>query len=400
MSVIKEKKKTKPLGIKKILVKLLISAVSGLVFAAVAVGVLLLFKPQLLELLEEPEDNTIIIESGSASNSQSEDENETSDTVVGEQDTDIVLSDVRAWHKQLYKTGIRWSNALVKIGENGDSEGIIFSTDGQSVIILAANCPDEIETPVELGNGERVSGTISGRDDSSGLGVIFVKKKDLLPLTLEMLEPVEWGSAKSIGVGETTIVIGSPLCTWGSVIVGTIIGTDQMIGYTDREHGIFETDIISTPEATGFLLDEDGALIGVIVPMRASAEETYRLKAFCLRDVTGIIELLANGETTPYLGINGTTVTAAMKRQNKMPDGVYVDTVVEESPAMIGHIQAGDIITGFDGQPVKTLKQFHDLLIKKTVGEKVILVIHRSINGKYVEMTLELIVGSAKMESR
>lgn len=400
MSVIKEKKKTKPLGIKKILMKLLISAASGLVFAVIVVGVLLFFKPQLLELLEKTEDSTIIIESGSTSNSDTKNEDTESDKVTGEQDAGNIMSDVRVWYKQLYECGAQMSDALVKIGENGESDGIVFSTDGQSVIILAVNCPNGITARVEFCDGMHAEGTISGRDDSTGLGVIFVKKKDLVPITLEVIAQVEWGSAKTIGVGDATIAIGSPLGEPESVIVGTIIGANQSISYTDREHGLFATDIISEPEASGFLLDEKGALIGVVTQRSDSFDEIYRLKAYALSDITAVIELLANRKSIPYLGINGTTVTAAMKQQNKMPDGVYVDAVVEESPAMIGHIQAGDVLTGFDGQPVKNLKQLHQLLMEKTAGEKVVIVVHRPINGKYVEMTLELIVGSAKIESR
>jgi S1-C subfamily serine protease len=47
---------------------------------------------------------------------------------------------------------------------------------------------------------------------------------------------------------------------------------------------------------------------------------------------------------------------------------VYVFEIVPDSPAYNHHIQNGDIIVGFNGQPVASVDDLHKLLSEKTIG--------------------------------
>lgn len=399
MSVIKEKTKQKPIGVKKIIMRLLLSVVSGLICAGCIIGAVIYLKPQLAELLNERQDNTIIIQSGNTSSEQDEETDENKEEVPG-QSEGVTPADVEAWQMKLYAIGAGMKTALVEVGENKDSEGLIFSTDGQSVIILVANCPNMPEVQVRFFDGVTSAGTVAGYDVYTGMGVVFVKKKDVMPITMNNITTVQWGSTKDLKAGKSVIGIGSPLGESGSVIVGTLTGNGRAITFTDREHGVLDTDIVARTNASGFLLDETGALIGVITHAMDAADEVNWITVYDLDDVTAVVEKLANKQALPYVGINGTTVTNEMNEEYGVPDGVYVNGVVEGSPAMIGNIQAGDVITKINGAEVKSVKQFYDALLQKSPGEAVHITVHRSVNGKYVEMTFEITVGGSKVESR
>jgi S1-C subfamily serine protease len=84
------------------------------------------------------------------------------------------------------------------------------------------------------------------------------------------------------------------------------------------------------------------------------------------------------------LGIAGQLVklTERMIAFNKLQvkTGVYVFEILADSPAYNQHIREGDIIVGFNGQPVGSVDDLHKLLHEKTIGKESELLVLR--NGR------------------
>lgn len=105
------------------------------------------------------------------------------------------------------------------------------------------------------------------------------------------------------------------------------------------------------------------------------------------------IELLSNGQAVPYVGIRGLDVTAEIEAQG-IPNGVYVQTVEPDSPAMAAGIQSGDIITEAAGKKISSLAVYQSVMRDQKSGSKIRLKGQRQGSGGYVDISFDVTVGS------
>ncbi|MBF0226390.1 MAG: PDZ domain-containing protein [Desulfobacterales bacterium] len=94
---------------------------------------------------------------------------------------------------------------------------------------------------------------------------------------------------------------------------------------------------------------------------------------------------------TPYLGINIGEVPEAVARELKIPvgTGVYVKSIITESPSEKAGIKTGDIVLRFDHQPITSHEQIGRTLKTKKAGDVVKLVINRNGKKKSFHVKLE-----------
>ena len=107
-----------------------------------------------------------------------------------------------------------------------------------------------------------------------------------------------------------------------------------------------------------------------------------------------MIECLSNGESVPYLGITGVTVTEEIANEQEIPGGVYVQNVEADSPAMAAGIQSGDVITEIDKADVTTLSAYHAALMKQKTGDSIRIKGMRKGTDGYVDVQYNVTVGS------
>ena len=73
-----------------------------------------------------------------------------------------------------------------------------------------------------------------------------------------------------------------------------------------------------------------------------------------------------------------------------MPEGVFVYSVVEGSPAESAGIQEMDIITQVDRYSVASVTDLQDALSYFAGGETVTVTLQRQVDGSYQEMTVDV----------
>ena len=87
--------------------------------------------------------------------------------------------------------------------------------------------------------------------------------------------------------------------------------------------------MVWTKGASGVLVSLSGEVIGLI---DAGDESGYGvMSAFAVSELKEEIELLSNGVSAAYLGINGTEVSDAIADSQDMPKGIYVSSVMPDS---------------------------------------------------------------------
>ena len=97
---------------------------------------------------------------------------------------------------------------------------------------------------------------------------------------------------------------------------------------------------------------------------------------------------MMSGEEKVVMGITGRNVTENISEELNMPQGLYVTSVADNSPAMYYGIQSGDILTSMNGEKILSQKDYQNVLKQCTIGEEIPIKIMRKVRDGYSEMEM------------
>ena len=138
--------------------------------------------------------------------------------------------------------------------------------------------------------------------------------------------------------------------------------------FYDGECDILATDIPAVSGGTGVLFNTDGEVVGMISSSIWEDGGNHVANAYAISDLKAMIEILANGESVPYIGIRGVSVTSELEEEQGLPSGVYVVEVDPESPAMAAGIQSGDVICRVSDKKVANLVTYQSAMLEIKAG--------------------------------
>ena len=150
------------------------------------------------------------------------------------------------------------------------------------------------------------------------------------------------------------------------------------------------TDIYGSSDATGFLINLDGEVVGMIDMRYKDSNVPNMLCGIGISELRPIIRRLEEGKTKAYLGVSGIDVTQEISEANEIPLGVWVTRVEEDSPAMAAGIQKGDVITGVGKNDILTMAGLTIQLTQTEPGETVTLRIMRRNGGSFEEIKVSV----------
>ena len=116
-------------------------------------------------------------------------------------------------------------------------------------------------------------------------------------------------------------------------------------------------------------------------------------KVAAVSDYKGVLEKMSNGSEVPYFGIQGQEVSQAME-DSGMPEGIYVITSVNDSPAYNAGIQPGDVITWVNGAKIGNMKDFQNQIEALSLGDKIKVAVLRSGKNGYTEIEFQVTIGA------
>lgn len=213
----------------------------------------------------------------------------------------------------------------------------------------------------------------------------------------DKLTVAELGDSSKIQVGQYALAIGTALGEFRSTVTtGVISGVGRGItagspyeGSVERLDNVLQTDAAINPgNSGGPLLNSSGQVIGVNTAVSASGQNI----GFAI-PINAIKESLNNFNQTgkferAYLGVSYRTVTSDIARLNDIPEGAYVDQVIQNSPADQAGIQEGDVITEIGGQRLIEENQLATIISKRKVGDTIEIKLRRGNEELTVEATL------------
>ena len=267
---------------------------------------------------------------------------------------------------------------------------IVAITDTETLILADSTNLDGAETIMVTFNDDfSTEAVIKATDHITGLCIISVSSSDIPEETSDVISAATLGSSLSASlVGMPIIAIGSPTGTPNSFCYGMITSTGQVLDLTDSKYTLMTTDIYASTLASGFIINLNGSVIGLI-DMSYNEEGLENLIcAIGISDVKTLIQNLSNGIVPPYLGVHASDIPTYLTEDGTLPSGVYVSKIETGSPAMDSGLQSGDIITKIDGENVTSFSQFLNLLYARSAGDTISITVMRQTKDDFTQLTL------------
>ncbi|MGE5141559.1 MAG: S1C family serine protease, partial [Rudaea sp.] len=269
-----------------------------------------------------------------------------------------------------------------QVPQGGLGSGFVWDTSGH--IVTNNHVIDGASTiSVTFADGTIVSGKVVGADPNSDLAVIQVS------VPASELHPVQLADSSQLKVGQFAIAIGNPFGEQNTMTTGIIsalgralpVSSSAAAGPTYQIPDVIQTDAPINPgNSGGVLLNNQGQVIGVTSaiesPVQASSGIGFAIPSAIVQKV--VPALIQSGHYDhPYLGISGTDLTPDLAKAMNLSAsqrGALVEDVTPGGPAANAGLKpstqqtsiqgqsvnvGGDVITAFDGHPVKT---FDDLV--------------------------------------
>lgn len=283
-------------------------------------------------------------------------------------------------------------------GGTGTSEatgsGIIISEDGYIVtnnhVISSESNSNYFQiseaTGIKVnlyGDSESYEATVVGTDTYTDLAVLKIEKAGLTPAIL--------GNSSDLKVGEFVMAIGNPLGMDYSVTSGIVSAIDREVSVDGTTYNAIQTDAaINSGNSGGALVNSKGEVVGInTLKLAGSGIEGIGF-AIPISSTTSVIDQLIEYKSVkrPYIGIAGSEVDSATAKRYNLPEGVYVESVEENSPAEKAGILQSDIITKIEGKEIKNVNELNKIKYTYNIGDTVNLTLVRNGQEMDVQVTL------------
>ena len=270
----------------------------------------------------------------------------------------------------------------------GSGSGVIISPEGYIVtnnhVIEEA---EEIE--VQLHDNRIYKAKLIGTDPNTDIALIKINEADLSYML--------FADSDEVKVGEWVLAVGNPFSLASTVTAGIVSAKGRSINIIGGDAPIesfIQTDAAVNPgNSGGALVNLNGELIGIntaiatpngvyagysfAVPSEIVAKIVEDLKSFGVvqRAYLGVLIRGLNGNMAETLGLD-------------LTEGVYIDSVMNNSAAGDAGIVRGDVILKVDEVEVKNSPELLEQIGRHRPGDEVVLTLSR--DGEIVTKTVKL----------
>lgn len=285
----------------------------------------------------------------------------------------------------------------LRVPAQGQGSGVIIDSEGYIVtnnhVIEGAE-----EILVRLSDGRELSAQVIGADILTDLAILKVDADDLIA--------IPWGDSDVLEPGDMVWAVGSPFGLERSVTFG-IVSAKGRNGAASQFQEFLQTDAAVNPgNSGGPLVNIKGQVIGVNT---AIFGQSYRGISFAIPSAKAksVYERIReDGKVARgWLGIVMRDITPQMALEMDLAEagGVLIRSgrggipdVIPGSPADRGGIQRGDIIVGWNSQPVRNTAALSQLVADTEIGSHAKVELIRA--GRH--LTLDVVVAERTFENR
>jgi serine protease Do len=246
---------------------------------------------------------------------------------------------------------------------------------------------------VKLTDERELPGKVVATDPLTDVAVLRIDAKDLRPLPL--------GDSDALEVGDWVVAIGNPFGLSHTVSAGILSAKGRTENELDPSgyYNFLQTDASINPgNSGGPLLNLRGEVVGINSMIRGGGAQGIGF-AIPINMVKQLLPmLLRDGHMTrSALGVQIVDARQLAKEERQAlgllegahPAGAVIGGVARGGPADKAGLKPGDVVVGFEGQPVDRSAQLRWLASTAGVGRAVTLRVRRSDKTFDVKVTLD-----------
>ena len=289
---------------------------------------------------------------------------------------------------QVYEMNV---NAVVAVASEGVStniygqisrtassgSGFIISADGYVVSNYHVVKGGETLTVI-MSDGTEHEAELIGYDETNDVSLMKIEGKDL-PFTT-------FGSSDALVVGDQVCAIGNPLGELTSTLtVGYVSAMERQVTTENGAMNMIQTDAaINSGNSGGPLFNAKGEVIGITTAKfsgTSNSGATIEGIGFAI-PIDDVKEILSDLQefgyvTSAYLGVEVRDVDSSGVSYG-LPEGAFVQSVVEGGGADKAGIRPQDIIVDFAGHKIESVNDLLIALRKVEIGKETTVTVYRA----------------------
>jgi len=262
--------------------------------------------------------------------------------------------------------------------------GVIIDSDGFILTNhhVVANA-DEIQ--VKLSDTRSFPAELVGSDPRTDVALIRVRGKNL-PLA-------RLGNSDDLGVGDWVLAIGNPFGLEETVTAGIVSAKERVIGAGPFDNFIQTDASINPGNSGGPLIDVDGKVVGVNSAIYSRSGGSIGIGfAIPINLAMRVVDQLRSNRRVVrgWLGVAMQDVTPELAQSFGLPgeEGALISDIYRGGPAYRAGIRRGDVVVGFNGQPVKNSRELSRWVAEIPIGTSVKLDVLREGSRRTFEVAI------------
>src|SRR5256714_5319140 len=267
------------------------------------------------------------------------------------------------------------SDPRLALDVRGNGSGFLFTPDG-FIVTNSHVVHGAAQLMVTLADGRREDAELIGDDPDTDVAVVRIHAPHLVPARL--------GDSHTIRVGQLVVAIGNPYGFQCTVTAGVVSALGRSLRSQSGRliDNIIQTDAALNPgNSGGPLVTSRGEVIGVnTAVIRPAQGICFAIAINTAKFVAG--RLIKDGRIQRgFIGVAGQNVSLhrMLVRGHHLPvsSGVFVAGIEPDSPAAWAGLREGDLIVGFNDQPIPDIDALHRALTDYEYGARANLTVLR-----------------------
>jgi len=267
----------------------------------------------------------------------------------------------------------------------GTGSGVIITGDGY-IITNSHVIDNSQELSVTLNNNKTYPAKIIGSDSKTDIALLKIEADEALPYAT-------FGDSDQAKIGEWVLAVGNPFNLTSTVTAGIISAKSRDLTGSNTQSFIQTDAAVNPGNSGGALVNNNGELIGINTAISSQTGSyigySFAVPSNIARKVIEDIMEYGNVQNG-ILGITGGALNSGIAEKIGVEDteGVFIDSVVEDSGAEKAGLKNGDIIKEIDNIKVSKFSDLTGHLSSKRPNDVVNLTIIRNGTLKTIPVTL------------